>query len=93
MADGAVVSLWRYPVTTAMGVGPNKTDVTVRGLLGDRSLALTLNHDDGGDGVTVASDETCFAVLRSTAFGGGVTVGRLLCVPRRVLTGPTRPPG
>ena len=71
MADGAVVSLGRHPVTTAMGVGPNRTDVMVRGLLGDRSLALTLNHDDGGHGLTVASDETSFAVLRSTALVEG----------------------
>jgi hypothetical protein len=102
------------PVTTAMGLGPNKSDVTVRGLPGDRSLALIPNHEDDGchesgdvaedvdfgaalatfaelgtavrpvrvslpDGVTVASDETCFAELRSTAFSGGVT--RATAVP------------
>jgi uncharacterized protein YcbX len=40
MAEGAVVSLWRYSVTTALGLGPSKSGVTVRGLLGDRSRAL-----------------------------------------------------
>jgi hypothetical protein len=114
MADGAVVTLWRSPVTTAMGLGPHKSDVTVRGRLGDRSLALTPKDEDDGchlsgdvaedvdfgaalatlaelgtavrpvrvslpDGVTVASAETCFAELRSTAFRGGVT--RATAVP------------
>jgi uncharacterized protein YcbX len=40
MADGAVVSLWRYPVKSMMGEELNATQVTDRGLLGDRSLAL-----------------------------------------------------
>ena len=40
MADGAVVSLWRYPVKSMMGEELNSSDVTDRGLLGDRSLAL-----------------------------------------------------
>jgi uncharacterized protein YcbX len=40
MADGAVVSLWRYPVKSMMGEELNTSDVTDRGLLGDRSLAL-----------------------------------------------------
>jgi len=40
MADGAVVSLWRYPVKSMMGEELNASDVTDRGLLGDRSLAL-----------------------------------------------------
>src|SRR3954447_20575223 len=40
MTDGAVVSLWRYPVKSMMGEELNASDVTDRGLLGDRSLAL-----------------------------------------------------
>jgi len=40
MADGAVVSLVRYPVKSMMGEELNSSDVTDRGLLGDRSLAL-----------------------------------------------------
>src|SRR4029077_4360265 len=40
MTDGAVVSLWRYPVKSMMGEALNAADVTDHGLLGDRSLAL-----------------------------------------------------
>src|SRR3954449_1354623 len=40
MTDGAVVSLWRYPVKSMMGEELNASDVTDHGLLGDRSLAL-----------------------------------------------------
>ena len=40
MTDGAVVSLWRYPVKSMMGEELNAPDVTDDGLLGDRSLAL-----------------------------------------------------
>lgn len=40
MPDGAVVSLMRYPVKSMMGEELNRCDVTQRGLLGDRSLAL-----------------------------------------------------
>jgi uncharacterized protein YcbX len=42
MTDGAVVSLWRYPVKSMMGEELNASDLTDRGLLGDRSLALRL---------------------------------------------------
>src|SRR5436305_6594353 len=40
MAGGAVVSLWRYPVKSMMGEELNASNVTDRGMLGDRSLAL-----------------------------------------------------
>ena len=40
MADGSVVSLWRYPVKSMMGEELNTSDLTDRGILGDRSLAL-----------------------------------------------------
>ena len=40
MTDGAVVSLWRYPVKSMMGEELNASDLTDRGVLGDRSLAL-----------------------------------------------------
>ncbi len=37
---GTVVALWRYPVKSMMGEELNATDVTERGLLGDRAYAL-----------------------------------------------------
>jgi hypothetical protein len=40
MADGAVASLWRYPVKSMLGEELNSSYVVDRGLLGDRSLAL-----------------------------------------------------
>ena len=40
MSDGAVVSLWRYPVKSMLGEELNASDVTDRGLLGDRAFAL-----------------------------------------------------
>lgn len=40
MADGTVVSLWRYPVKSMLGEELNSSYVGDRGLLGDRSLAL-----------------------------------------------------
>src|SRR5207253_3966908 len=43
---GSVVSLWRYPVKSMMGEELNASEVTRRGLLGDRAYALV----DGVDG-------------------------------------------
>ena len=40
MAGGAVVSSWRCPGSPMMGEELNASDVTDRGLLGDRSLAV-----------------------------------------------------
>ena len=37
---GKVVTLWRYPIKSMMGEELNATDVTSRGLLGDRAYAL-----------------------------------------------------
>src|SRR5213080_2304575 len=37
---GRVVSLWRYPVKSMMGEELNATEVTERGLLGDRQFAI-----------------------------------------------------
>jgi uncharacterized protein len=37
---GSIVSLWRYPVKSMMGEELNATDVTERGLVGDRAYAL-----------------------------------------------------
>lgn len=37
---GKVVNLWRYPIKSMMGEELNATDVTKRGLLGDRAYAL-----------------------------------------------------
>lgn len=39
-ALGSVVSLWRYPVKSMMGEELNSTEVTERGLLGDRVYAI-----------------------------------------------------
>jgi len=42
---GSVVSLWRYPVKSMMGEELNATEVTDRGLLGDRAYALVDTSD------------------------------------------------
>src|SRR5437870_9259861 len=42
---GSVVSLWRYPVKSMMGEELNATEVTERGLLGDRVYALVDTSD------------------------------------------------
>src|SRR5687768_13374826 len=42
---GSVVSLWRYPVKSMMGEELNATEVTERGLLGDRAHALVDSAD------------------------------------------------
>src|SRR5712691_9910003 len=41
----SVVSLWRYPVKSMMGEELNATEVTERGLLGDRAYALVDSSD------------------------------------------------
>jgi len=43
---GTVVSLWRYPVKSMMGEELKETEVTDRGLLGDRGYAL-IDSSDG----------------------------------------------
>jgi len=42
---GSVVSLWRYPVKSMMGEELNATEVTDRGLFGDRAYALVDTSD------------------------------------------------
>jgi uncharacterized protein YcbX len=42
---GSVVSLWRHPVKSMMGEELNASDVTERGLLGDRAFALVDSSD------------------------------------------------
>src|SRR6266576_7353981 len=42
---GSVVSLWQYPVKSMMGEELNASEVTERGLLGDRSYALVDSSD------------------------------------------------
>src|SRR3984893_17587747 len=37
---GSVVSIWRYPIKSMLGEEVNASDVTERGLLGDRAYAL-----------------------------------------------------
>jgi hypothetical protein len=39
-AVGSIVSLWRYPVKSMQGEELNVSEVTERGLLGDRTYAL-----------------------------------------------------
>lgn len=46
MNVGSVVSLWRYPVKSMMGEELNSTDVSQRGLLGDRAYAC-IDSSDG----------------------------------------------
>ena len=43
---GSVVALWRHPVKSMMGEELNSSEITERGLLGDRAYALI----DGSDG-------------------------------------------
>jgi len=43
---GSVVALWRYPVKSMIGEELNATEVTGRGLLGDRAFAL-IDASDG----------------------------------------------
>jgi len=45
IAFSSVVSLWRYPVKSMMGEELNATEVTERGLLGDRAYALVDSSD------------------------------------------------
>src|SRR5919204_731373 len=45
VALGSVVSLWRYPIKSMMGEELNATEVTERGLLGDRAYALVDSSD------------------------------------------------
>jgi len=42
---GSLVSLWRYPVKSMMGEELNASEITERGLLGDRVYALVDNSD------------------------------------------------
>jgi uncharacterized protein len=42
---GSIVALWRYPVKSMMGEELNATEVTTRGLLGDRAYALVDKAD------------------------------------------------
>src|SRR5437763_15795010 len=39
-AEGLVVGLWRYPVKSMLGEEVNATEVTDRGLVGDRQFAV-----------------------------------------------------
>src|SRR5438270_6570197 len=48
---GSVVSLWRYPVKSMMGEELNASEVTDRGLLGDRAFAVV----DSADGKVVTA--------------------------------------
>ncbi len=45
MGLSSVVSLWRYPVKSMMGEELNASEVTERGLLGDRAYALVDSSD------------------------------------------------
>ena len=43
---GTTVSIWRYPVKSMLGEELNSSDVTERGLIGDRAYAL-IDKDTG----------------------------------------------
>jgi hypothetical protein len=43
--QGSVVSLWRYPVKSMLGEELSASEVTERGLLGDRAYALVDSAD------------------------------------------------
>jgi uncharacterized protein len=55
-AVGSVVALWRYPVKSMLGEELNATEVTERGLLGDRAYALVDRID--GKVVTAKNPRT-----------------------------------
>ena len=57
---GSVVSLWRYAVKSMLGEELNATEVTKRGLLGDRAYALVDN---------CASSQFCPALQSTTSEG------------------------
>ena len=57
---GSVVCLWRYPVKSMMGEELNATDVTHRGLLGDRAYALV---DSSNEKVASAKNPRKWAKL------------------------------
>jgi uncharacterized protein len=57
---GSVVSLWRYPVKSMMGEELNATEVTQRGLLGDRAYALV---DSSNEKVASAKNPRKWAKL------------------------------
>ena len=44
-AQGSVASLWRYPVKSMLGEELSASEVTERGLLGDRAYALVDSAD------------------------------------------------
>ena len=44
---GSVVALWRYPVKSMMGEELNATEVTERGLVGDRQFAVVDPSTEG----------------------------------------------
>ena len=69
---GSVVSLWRYPVKSMMGEELNATEVTERGLLGDRAYALVDSSD--GKAATHADRDSfsCgWSFLLAISFGSG----------------------
>jgi uncharacterized protein len=51
IVPGSVVSLWRYPVKSMMGEELNASEVTERGLVGDRGFALV----DASNGKVVSA--------------------------------------
>ena len=59
---GSVVSLWRYPVKSMMGEELNATEVTERGLFGDRAYALVDSSD--GKAATAKNPRKWAASLR-----------------------------
>ena len=81
---GSVVSLWQYPVKSMLGEELNATEVTERGLLGDRAYALV----DSADGkVATAKNPRKWPALRFSRH-----LDRAGACGRKSPSGPNCPP-
>ncbi len=70
--QGSVASLWRYPVKSMLGEELSGTEVTERGLVGDRAYALMDGVDP--DGTTATSQQADFNQVLSKALNRTVTL-------------------
>ena len=64
--SGVVEELWRYPVKSMQGEQLNQTEVTERGLLGDRTYALREKSDGRSQPPRIhANGPTCSTTVLS----------------------------
>jgi uncharacterized protein YcbX len=77
---GSVVALWRYPVKSMMGEELNASDITERGLLGDRAFAL-VDADTGVENNWIG---------RTLSLGSEVQLHVTQPCPRCVMTTPSQ---